>query len=153
MCHKKKNQNKPEQANTVEPQKQDEQVYNMFHIQSETTQPYRVVVTANGVPLPIEIETGASVSEDSLRAILEGVSTLELQDTAVKLQIYTEEAITLSCSVMVPVEHNGQSTTLPLIVTEGNAWKRLVSGFTSGLEQYLLIRDNVISPTDSQGRQ
>ena len=50
----------------------------LFHIQLETTKPCRVVVTANGVPLPMEIDTGASVSiiiiEESLRAIYSGRS-------------------------------------------------------------------------------
>ena len=81
------------------------------------------VVKANGNLLPMEINTGASVSvvgEKTLKTIQKGETTLELQQTSVRLQTYTGETIPVLGSVVVPVEHNGQTRTLPLIVTEGS---------------------------------
>ena len=70
----------------------------------------------------MEIDTGASVSvisEETFQAIQRGDQPLQLQKTSVQLRTYTGEAIPVSGSVRVPVEHSGQSLTLPLIVTEG----------------------------------
>ena len=52
--------------------------------------------------------------------IKEGKSTVELQETITQLQTYTKESIPVLGSALVPVEHNGQSLTLPMIVTAGN---------------------------------
>ena len=77
----------------VEPCPEEEE-YTMFHIQSRSHKPYTASVTANGNPLRMEIDTGASVSiivsEDTLKSICRGRSTLELQNTTVKLQTFTE---------------------------------------------------------------
>ena len=120
MCRKKA-QNKPEHANVVETSSEGGE-YTMFHIQSGSQAPYKVVVPANGHPHSMEIDTGASVSivsEDTLQSICKGTTMLELQETTVKLQTYTGEPIRVSGSTVVPVEHNGQMVTLPLIVTTG----------------------------------
>ena len=80
MC-RKKNKNKVEQANTVieeeEAQSGDDQQeeYEMFHVCSGQSKPYRVTVKTNGHPLSMEIDTGASVSvvgEDIFRDHSEG---------------------------------------------------------------------------------
>ena len=96
----------------------------MFHIQSRSHKPYTASVTANGNPLRMEIDTGASVliivSEDTFKSIRRGRSTtLELQNTTVKLQTFTRELIKVCGSTLVSIEHNGQTATLPLIVQQG----------------------------------
>ena len=91
VCRKKsRTRNRPKQANVVEPCPEEE--YTMFHIQSRAHKPFTVLVTANGNPLCMEIDTGASVSivgEETFKSIRRGRCTLELQDTKVKLQTYT----------------------------------------------------------------
>ena len=50
------------------------------------------------------------------------------------MQTYTKEAIPVVGSVLVPVEHNGQSLTLPLIVTTGNGTPLLSRDWLSALQ-------------------
>ena len=95
----------------------------LFQVTSGRNKPYRITINVNGKPLLMEIDTGASVSvvgEGTFNNIREGKSTVELQKASTQLQTYTREEISVLGSVMVPVEHNGQSLTLPLIVTAGN---------------------------------
>ena len=95
----------------------------MFYVHSRYTKPYRADVKVNGNSLSMEIDTGASVSivsQHTLEIIREGTTSLVLKESAVKLQTYTGEVIGVCGSTMVPVEHNGQTVTLPLIVTVGN---------------------------------
>ena len=71
----------------------------------------------------MEIDTGASVSITSrevFEQICEGESHLELEKPAVHLQTYTGESIKVCGSAAVNVTHNGQTRSLPLIVTDGN---------------------------------
>ena len=84
---------------------------------------YRALINTNGNPLRMEIDTGASVSvisEETFQTIQRGEQPLQLKETSVQLQTYTGDVIPVQGSVLVPVEHNTQSLTLPLIVTEGS---------------------------------
>lgn len=95
----------------------------MFHVHSRPTKPYKATVKVNGNALSMEIDTGASVSivsQDTFRTICEGTTSLQLKESTVKLQTYTGEVIAVCGSTMVPVEHNDQTATLPLIVTAGS---------------------------------
>ena len=91
----------------------------LFQVTSVRNKPYRITINVNGKPLLMEIDAGASVSVVG-EGIREGKLTVELQKASTQLQTYTREEISVLGSVMVPVEHNGQSLTLPLIVTAGN---------------------------------
>ena len=105
-----------------EPEPQDVGEYTMFHVSSGQTGPLHETVTVNGSPLAIKIDTGASVSiasRETFESIQKGESTLELKETTVKLQTYTGEPIRV-CGSTVQVEHNGQTTSLPLVITEGS---------------------------------
>ena len=100
----------------------------LFQVTSKKNKPYQVTSNVNGQPLLMEIDTGALVSvvgEGAFNNIREGKSTVELQETSTQLQTYMKEAIPVRGSVLVPVEHNGQSLTLPLIVTSGEGTPRL----------------------------
>ena len=126
MCRKKarKEKDQPEQANVVvedDSACQGEE-YPMFHISSGSSKPLYATVTVNGKQLTMEVDTGASASiinQETFELIREGQSVLELQKSAVKLQTYTGEPIKVEGSTVVLVEHNGQSASLPLIVTQG----------------------------------
>ena len=96
--------------------------YLMHHVSAGPTRPYHVYVKLNGSPVRMEIDTGVSVSvvgEGIFKAIQRGEQPLELQKTSIRLRTYTGGEIPVRGSVRVPVEHNGQNQTLPLIVTEG----------------------------------
>ena len=80
-------------------------------------------MTANG-KWPMEIDTGASISvasKETFETIREGMLTLELKETTVKLQTYTGEPTRVRGTTAVPVEHNGQMATLPLVITAGSS--------------------------------
>ena len=74
------------------------------------------------------------VGEGTFNIIKEGKLTVELEKTSTRLQTYTKEAIPVVGSVLVPVEHNGQSLTLPLIVTTGNGTPLLGRDWLSALQ-------------------
>ena len=95
----------------------------MFHVRAGPAKPYRVVVKINGKTLSMEVDTGASVSvvgKETFEFIRDGLTTLEIQQSSVRLRTYTGEAIDILGLVLVPVEHNGQTANLPLIVTAGD---------------------------------
>ena len=109
----------------------------LFQVTSGRNKPYQVTIKVNGQPLLMEIDTGASVSvvgEGAFNNIREGKSTVELQETSTQLQTYMKEAIPVRGSVLVPVEHNGQSLTLPLIVTSGEGTPLLGRDWLSALK-------------------
>ena len=123
MCRQKA-KSKKEQANTVNEEKSPAsgEYSTLFHVTAGKNKPYRTTLIVNGKPLLMEIDTGASVSlvgEGTFKDIRDGKSTVELQETSTQMQTYTKEAIPVLGSAQVPVEHNGQSLTLPLIVTAG----------------------------------
>lgn len=115
---------KSEKANVVVGgDKQEDSKYPLFHVTSGSSKPLQITVKVNGNQLMMEIDTGASVSiirEQTLKLVQKGLNPVELQKSSVQLQTYTGEAIGVLGSITVPVEHNGQNTMLPLIVTAGN---------------------------------
>ena len=118
VCRQKKRESPPvpEQANMVE----DE--YSMFRVGSGRVKPLYATVTVNGIPLSMEVDTGASVSIISLetfQTIQNGDAILELKESDVRLQTYTGESIGTCGLTQVPVTHHGQTLSLPLTVTEG----------------------------------
>ena len=136
---RQKNKSRTEHTNTVteeEIQTGDDAEYTMFQICSGRHTPYKVIITANGKPLSMEIDTGASVSvvgKVMFETFRKGESILELQTTSVRLQTYTGEAIPVLGVAQVPVEHNGQRLTLPLIVTSGSGSPLLGRDWLSAL--------------------
>ena len=82
-----------EQANTVE--SLSEEVEELFNVRSGHHRHFRAVVTTNGKS-SMEIDTGASISvasKGTFEIIREGMLTLELKETTVKLQTYTGKPI------------------------------------------------------------
>ena len=64
VCRKKaKDQDKPEQAHVIsKTATEDEGEYTMFHVSTGSSKPFKPMVKVNGIPLTMEIDTGASVS-------------------------------------------------------------------------------------------
>ena len=147
-----------EQANVVMNketvgEEEDSQQYGpMFHVNSGSSKPLMVKVVVNGKLLAMELGTGASasiVSEETFEQIREGQTSLELQKSAVKLQTYTGESIGVVGSTPVQVEHNGQTASLSLIVTQGRTdlpWQRLDVCLEVGLAGDFQGQDHSHSP-------
>ena len=130
VCRKKKGSSSPSPdlarpdrahyAQEGESEKQKE--YGMYHVDAGRAKPLYVTITVNGNPLAMEVDTGASVSITSLetfKAIQNGESTLQLEESSVRLQTYTGEPIPICGSTQVHVVHNERVLSLPLVVTQG----------------------------------
>ena len=92
----------------------------MFRVGTGRVRPLYTTVTVNGNPLSMEVDTGASITSlETFKTIREGESPLSLGESDMKLQTYTGEPIQLCGSTNVQVSHNGQTFSLPLVVTEG----------------------------------
>ena len=121
---RKKGRSTPEKAHHVEGEETSKKgAYDLYHVNSGKVKPLYVTVDVNGNPLSMELDTGASVSiasQSTFDSIRVGESMLELDKSTVRLQTYTGEQIKVQGSVMVQVRHNGQTVSLPLIITEGD---------------------------------
>ena len=130
MCRKKSRprEQKTHHVTEEEPASQEEEEvrgdFSMYHVTANSpSSPFQVTVTGNGRPLLMEIDTGASVSIASLHtfeSLREGESTLELREPNVRLQTYTGESIKVCGHTEVQVTHNGQTRSLPLVITQGD---------------------------------
>ena len=83
---------------------------------------WRVVVRANGVDLPMEIDTGASVSvinEETYRTSWSAKQCPPLQPTNARLRSYTGEQIGVLGTIVLSVSYRGQEKTLSLLVVNG----------------------------------
>ena len=127
VCRKKQAQNKTkprEQTNRIDEESSadddDDQEYALYRVSSGSSKPILVPVTLDGVHMEMELDTGASVSlvsEETFRQLQEKGATLS--PSQAKLCTYTGQAIEIAGLAEVRVEHNDQSTTLPLFVTQG----------------------------------
>ena len=141
LCHKK-NKGKAAQNHLVmedshTDSEEDGGEYELYQIRTVRHKPFTAVVMVNGAAIPMEIDTGASVSvvgEETFKTIQEGPSAVELRNTTARLRTYTGEAISIRGSALVPVEHNGQSMTLPLIVTAGSGTPLLGRDWLAALQ-------------------
>ena len=82
--------------------------------------PLKVCVQLDECNIPMEIDTGASMSimsEDTYRKIW---PAKKLEVSNVKLQTYSKEPSPVVDARYVQVQYEGQSATLPLIVVKGN---------------------------------
>ena len=113
----------PSQTNTVIPDTQVPEEYQLFSIQEEGTsnhtKPLTVLVTINGKPVAMEIDTGSAVSIISDSVFSSVFETVNLQDTEVKLCTYSGEQLHVKSRITCKVSYNGQTYTLPLIVLTG----------------------------------
>ena len=82
--------------------------------------PIKVPVTIDNGVVPMELDTGASVSLMSQATFNKLWPRRGLSTTTIKLQTYSKEPIVVVGSVQVQVSHETQTATLPLVVVEGN---------------------------------
>ena len=94
--------------------------YTMYHVSSGSTKPLVVDVRINEIDIPMELDTGASVSlmsEANFQPLREKGAVVV--KTKARLSTYTGEAITVAGTADVQVEYQGHSVVLPLIITRG----------------------------------
>ena len=75
----------------------------------------------NGVPIEMELDTGASVTLISTRVWEQSLNKIPLETTSMVLKTYTGELLKIRGQVMVKVTYQGQEVNhLPLLVVEGS---------------------------------
>ena len=82
-------------SNTVE-NDTDASAYTLFNVSSSPSKPYVVTVHINGAELPMEVDTGASltlISKSTFDKLWDAQEAPNLQSTTSKLRIYTGENI------------------------------------------------------------
>ena len=98
--------------------------YTLFPIKSlPTTPPWRTVLTINGIQMEMEIDTGASVSlisKSTFDKFQSSAAFPPLTNEQIKLCTYTGEEINVLGSISVTAKSENCTSTLPLLVVEGN---------------------------------
>ena len=82
----------------------DSNVYAMFHLPTPRSDPLAVKVSLNGVPVEVEVDTGATlsiISKATYHKLWPPLSAPSLQPTTVSLKTYTGEPITVEESLAV----------------------------------------------------
>ncbi len=98
----------------------EDSTYSLYKMTSRKCDPIMTMVTANGVELKMEVDTGASVSIISKYTYnkLWTHKLPPLQETTLKLRTYTGETLQIHGAITVDVTYNDQTDTLPLLVVE-----------------------------------
>ena len=97
-----------------------EDEYDLYTITSlPKPQPYKTQLTINGKAVPMEIDTGASLTLISENTFRNCWPDLSLSHNGITLHTYSSESIPVLDTLDVCVNHNGQKATLPLLVVEG----------------------------------
>ena len=99
----------------------EDSTYSLYKMTPRKCDPIMTMVTANGVELKMEVDTGASVSIISEYTYnkLRTHNMPPLQETTLKLRTYTGETLQIHGAIKVDVIYNDQTDTLPLLVMEG----------------------------------
>ena len=79
-----------------------------------------VPVSLNGVPLNMELDTGASVTVISEETLRNNIPNVELSDSNVRLKTYTGEELKIVGQTVVNVQYENQECELPIQVIQGN---------------------------------
>ena len=82
--------------------------------------PIKVHVEVDKISIPMEVDTGASVSVMSENVYHQLWPTRGLNTITISLQNYSREPITVVGSTDVHLVYQGQTTTLPLVVVKGD---------------------------------
>ena len=99
-----------------------QEVYTLFHFRDKVVDPLKITVNANGVQLPMQIDTGAAVSvisEMTYNRRWSAAKRPPLQHTSVQLRTYSGEKLPVCGQVQVLVSCRGQEARLSLVVVSG----------------------------------
>ena len=100
--------------------KEQEDVYMLFHLGEKNKAPYLVELSVNEAPLCMEVDTGAAVSlisEATYQSL--GDPPPQLRPTTVRLRTYSGEQLAVLGSLKVTVKYGNQEADLPLMVVKG----------------------------------
>ena len=89
-------------------------------INGDSSRTMNVQLQINGIPLFMEIDTGAAVSIISEQTQRNLFPTATFQPTRIKLRTYTGEPMPVLGELTVDITYQQNHFTLPLIVVEGN---------------------------------
>ena len=167
MCHSTKHTSTPSHrpqsksksllTNTLTSDTKVPEEYQQFSIQQEGigshTKPLTVLVTINGKPVTMEIDTGSSVSITSDSVFSSVFETATLQETEVKLCTYSGEQLPVKGKITCEVSYEGQTYTLPLIVLAGEGptllgrdWMQQIRLDWSTVFQIKAVQDGSLQP-------
>ena len=91
----------------------------LFVLGTGSTTPIQVDVSLNGVPVTMEVDTGAAVSVMSRRQQEELFPGAELQPSRISLRTYTAERVQVLGALPVQVTYGTQVKDLPLVIVQG----------------------------------
>ena len=107
----------------------DSDAWGMFAIKAIQDEPdagIHIEVKVNGIPIHMELDTGASVTIISERTWQAKMAAVPLQKSGILLKTYTGERPKVLGEAQVQVTYNTQRAQLPIVVVEGNEWPFLV---------------------------
>ena len=104
----------------LESEEREEEEYTLFSLGQESHEhPLTVSVTLDSQQLPMEIDTGASLSVMSLSTFKKHWPERQLLESHVILRTYSGEKLSVEGKVDVEVRYKGQQFTLPLYIIDG----------------------------------
>ena len=90
-------------------------------MEDETAEPAILIhIKMNGSKIPIELDTGATLSVMSEETWKEACPTTTLRQSSGGLSTYSGEPLTVLGKAMVDVEYEGQTEGLPLHIIKGS---------------------------------
>ena len=101
-----------------DPENEGETEYSLYAMGS-TPNPLIVDVTIDGIKVPMEIDTGASVSLISEKMFQQNWTEKELKASSVLLRTYTGHTLEVKGCIEVNVKYQSQEKQLPLLVVAG----------------------------------
>ena len=87
---------------------------------SDTSSPLYAEVLLNGIPIRMEVDTGAAVSLIPITKFRSSFNDLPLKTSEVTLRTYTGELMDVKGEIDLDVQYDDQKKSLPLIVIAGN---------------------------------
>ena len=95
--------------------------FSIFKVEDETAEPAILIhIKMNGSKIPMELDTGATLSVMSEETWKEACPTTTLRQSSARLSTYSGEPLTVLGKAMVDVEYEGQTERLPLQIIKGS---------------------------------
>ena len=126
MCHSAKSQSGSRKTSGAEVARShqltieaDDDELPLLVLGTGSITPIQVDVSLNGVPVTMEVDTGAAVSVMSHRQQEELFPGAELQPSRISLRTYTAERVQVLGALPVQVAYGTQVKDLPLVIVQG----------------------------------
>ena len=98
----------------------DEDLHTIFTCKGDARATLQETVSVNGIPLTMEIDTGAVVSVVGSGFYEKCLPHVPLSSFSKQLQSYSGEILATKGEILVDVEFKGQKAKLPLVVVDGD---------------------------------